>query len=190
MLQHATREEWLTAAIDSLRPVFAGFNTLPLNIRVTCGFPRNSSRTKALGECWPMQNSRDKVYEILISPTLDDPLRVFDVLIHELCHTLPGCMNHGVTFGAACSHMGLVPATSSWKSTVAGPDFFNRYAVLIESLGSYPHAALDISDRKVAGTRLLKAICPHCGYTARITEKWLARAMPTCTPCGVQFVRG
>lgn len=177
---HASREEWLKAAIDEVRPMFAaeGLDLAP-RIRVTCGFPAHHARSGRIGECHASAASADQHYEILISPVLADPARVFDVLIHELCHTLPGCMGHGLTFGKAAFAMGLAQVNSNWGSTVAGPDFATRYGAIIESLGAYPHAALMVSS-KVQSTRMLKAACPYCGYTIRLTKKWADMGLPEC----------
>jgi hypothetical protein len=186
------REDWLSAAVSELRPFFDAVGApLPANVRVTCGFPSNAKRSGAIGECWADTASADKTFEVLISPVLDDPLRVFDVLVHELCHATAGAMNHGINFQKLASAMLLVPAVSSFKATVQAPSFMQAYAPILEGLGAYPHAPLDLSVRKTQGTRMLKAYCPSCGYTIRLTAKWAYDAhgdvcLPTC-PCGDDF---
>ncbi len=35
-------------------------------------------------------------------------------------------------------------------------------------------------------TRLLKCQCENCGYTIRVTRKWMATGLPTCV-CGTKF---
>jgi hypothetical protein len=185
---HATREQWLTAAIDEVRPMFQAEGlSLASRIRVTCGFPAHHARSGRVGECHASAASADQTYEILISPVLADPDRVFDVLIHELCHTLPGCMGHGLTFAAAAHAMSLQAVNSDWKATVQASDFQAKYGIIIESLGAYPHAALAVAS-KVQSTRMLKAACPHCGYTIRLTKKWADIGLPTCpTHSGVHL---
>ena len=188
---HQTREDWLTQAVEELRPFFDGHNKpIPQNVRVACGFPLNAKRNNAIGECHPASNSADKAVEILISPVLDDPLRVFDVLVHELCHATAGAMNHGVRFASIATAMHLEPTNpggrNAWGSTQRAPGFLAEYQAIIDSLGAYPHARLDFSTRKKQGTRMLKAVCPSCGYTIRLTAKWAGQGMPTC-PCGDDF---
>lgn len=186
---HATREQWLTAAVDELRPLFQAYAPAPAaaRIRVACGFPSNWKRSGALGECWIDAASADKTHEILIAPTLAEPRRVVDVLIHEMAHTCAGAMNHGVAFQRTADAMGLVPgATKGYKATVAGPRFDEMYGAIIDSLGAYPHAELSASTRKTQATRLLKAVCGNCGYTIRLTSKWASRGLPTCV-CGDQI---
>ncbi len=48
----------------------------------------------------------------------------------------------------------------------------------------YPHRTLDVTvNARKQSTRLLRIVCPACGYTARTTRHWLDRGLPTC-PCG------
>lgn len=177
------REDWLSAAVSELRPFFDAVGApLPANVRVTCGFPSNAKRSGAIGECWADTASADKTFEVLISPVLDDPLRVFDVLVHELCHATAGAMNHGVNFQkvAAAMHLTPSPGKSGWKATGRADTFVPTFVAIVDSLGAYPHAALTMSNRKVQTTRMLKAVCPSCGYTVRLTSKWAALGLPSC----------
>ena len=177
------REDWLSAAVSELRPFFdAVGKPLPANVRVTCGFPSTAKRSGAIGECWADTASADKTFEVLISPVLDDPLRVFDVLVHELCHSTAGAINHAGNFQKVAGLMHLVPSAGpkGWKATGPGPSFHQTFGSIIDSLGPYPHAALTMSNRKVQTTRMLKAVCPSCGYTVRLTSKWAALGLPSC----------
>lgn len=186
-MSYSTREEWLTAAVEELRPVFGAVNKpIPAKIRVACGFPLDAKRSKAIGQCWADTASGDKTIEILISPVLDKPSEVFEVLVHELCHATAGAFNHGINFQKVAAMMGLVACgggKQSWKSTKGNADFLQTYGAIIDSLQDYPHAALTYRDKKTQGTRLLKAMCPSCGYTIRLTQKWANEGLPTC-PCG------
>jgi hypothetical protein len=187
-MQYSTREEWLTAGIEEVRPLFdlAG-KSLPKQIRVSCGFPSTALRSGAIGECWINSASADGTFEILIHPKLANPLKVFEVLVHELCHATSGAFNHGVNFQKIANTMHLKAIGSGrqpWKSTVGNDQFESIYSDIIDSLGDYPHAELK-SDRQIKKqtTRLLKACCPSCGYTVRLTQKWADQGLPTC-PCG------
>lgn len=53
---------------------------------------------------------------------------------------------------------------------------FKRELFAMARLGS-------VVPRPAPGSRLVKVECPDCGYTARVTQKWIARGLPTC-PCG------
>jgi hypothetical protein len=88
--QFQTREDWLAQAIAELRSVFSALNhPLPDSIRVACGFPSSNARSaknRAVGEHWSAKASSDNTHEILISPVIDDPVRVLGILVHELAH--------------------------------------------------------------------------------------------------------
>lgn len=181
-----TREDWLTAAVTALRLHFLAVGlSIPAALRVSCGFPSNAKRSGAIGECWSAGASADKTVEILISPTLDQPKAVLETLVHELVHAA-GHMNHGAQFGAACEAVGLTPVASSWKATKGNAKFDQRYKAVLESLGPYPHAKLTMNTKPKQATRLLKAFCPSCGYTIRLSAKWAATGLPDC-PCGDHF---
>jgi hypothetical protein len=91
-------------------------------------------------------------------------------------------MNHGLNFQRAAAAMHLVPSLGpkGWKATGRGADFEPTFGVIISSLGAYPHAALTMSTKKTQGTRMLKAVCPSCGYTVRLTAKWADLGLPSC----------
>lgn len=180
---YATREEWLNAAVEEFRAVFdAKATPIAANIRVTCGFPLTAKRSGSIGECWADTASADKVMEIMVSPTLADAYRVMDVLVHELCHTTAGAMNHGVNFKKAADAMHLLPSAgkAGYKATTGGDVFKAAFSDIIDSLGAYPHGALTVSNRKVQTTRMLKAVCPCCGYSIRLSAKWAAQGLPSC----------
>lgn len=190
-LIHHTREQWLTAAADALRPTFDTIGKpVPLAIRVSCGFPLHARRSKAIGQCWASTASADKTIEILISPVLADPREVFETLVHEMCHATDGAMNHGTAFQAVAREMGLMACGTGkqpWKSTKGNEHFGTRYAGIMDALGDYPHAQLTPgAEAKVQPTRMLKLVCGGCGYTVRTTAKWVAQGLPTCA-CGTQF---
>ena len=188
---YATREEWLVAAVEEFRAVFAAQAVpIPAKVRVSCGFPSTAKRSGAIGECWADTASADKSMEIMVSPVLSDTHRVVDVLVHELCHTTAGAMNHGVAFRKVADAMHLIPsALKGYKATSAGPAFKQAFGPIIDGLGEYPHAELSMSTRKVQATRMLKAVCPSCGYTIRLTAKWAAQGLPTCHKDGATFIQ-
>lgn len=88
-----TREEWLRRACARLSAeVFAptGF-ALPPDVRVSCSWPGSGSPSKRIGECWSRAASEQGVNEVFISPKIDDPLRVLDILVHEGIHAIDDC---------------------------------------------------------------------------------------------------
>ena len=195
---HANREAWLNAAVDELRPFFSSRgHTLPAEIRVACAYPTNAKRSgfKVLGECIPSTNSADGHYEIFISPILDAPNLVTRTLISQLCRTSKGALNvTTLRYSHVAADMHILPAgtgSSPYKEVTHGNEFINAYQAIIDSLGIYPHAKVDVSAHKSQGTRMLLARCPTCQCSIRMTAKWVYNAhgdveLPTCR-CGDMF---
>lgn len=185
---YGIREDWLTAAVVQLTPLFAAEGlTVPAQVRVSCGFPSNARRSGAIGEAWKAKASADGTVEILISPTVDNPRAVLEVLVHELVHACGYWTHAAGKFGAAATKVGLKACNGSWKATEGDASFDGRYGALLAGLGTYPHARLSLSGQKPKQpTRLLKAECPSCGYIIRLTAKHANRGLPTCV-CGDHF---
>ena len=116
---------------------------------------------------------------------------MFDVLIHELCHTVPGTKGHGATFQRVAMSMLLSACgvgKTPWGSTEQGPGFDEQYSEIIASLGVYPHAVLTPGQfKKTQTTRMLKASCPDCGYTVRLSAKWAAMGLPICPTHNIEM---
>jgi hypothetical protein len=184
-----SREEWLTQATDELRPVFDALGyPLPAKIRVTCGFPSRHARSlnRAIGEHHSARASSDGTDEILISPVEADPFEVFGILIHELAHSATDGDGHRGRFPHCVKALWLEGRPSS---TSVGKVFRDNLTDLIDSLGAYPHARLNVGlNRKTQSTRMLKACCPQCGYTIRLSSKWADVGLPDCPVDGTQFV--
>jgi len=188
------REEWLYRAAGIFKEeLFAPVGVkLPSNIRIGVGFPkgRGGKGQHAIGQCWTHERSRDKTFEIFIHPELDNPLRVADVLIHELCHVGAGIdAGHGSQFRRIAKEVGLA---GKMTATVAGEMLLERLPKLLKPLPKYPHASLDASRAittaaKKEGTRLIKAECGECGFIIRTTRKWIEDVgLPICA-CGGEF---
>lgn len=179
---HTTREDWLTAAIATLRHAFDSHGvTLPGRIRVTCGLPSTFSRSGTLAECWADTDSADQTHEIMISPTLADPAQVLAQLVGALAHAAPGAMSHtSNAFIELAANLGLCPVGENWRQVQGAEDFAQAYGPTLDMLGTYPHAALNVGTKKTQTTRMLKAVCPTCGYTFRVSQKWADKGMPTC----------
>ena len=185
-IKFTAREQWLQAATEIFRPWFEKRDfSYPDKLRVACSFTGHGVKGNAIGECWATICSKDSACEIMISPVLDDPSRVLDVLLHELIHAVLGIEEgHGKVFRALATDLGL---TGKMTATIASPDLVEDLKPIIEQLGAYPHAALTamVGPKKKQTTRLIKLVCPceDCGYTVRTTAKWLEVGYPTC-PCG------
>ena len=191
------REPWLTSAVGELRPIFEAHNfPLPEKIRVTCGFPSKFARAinRAMGEWHPPSSSADGHHEIFISPVESDPWSVLGTLVHELCHSATPDDGHRGCFPALAKKMHLEGKPSA---TRIGKTFKQEFASILETLGEYPHANLDVTaDNKTQSTRMLKVVCPTCiehypdgrvkwQYSFRMSQYTADKGTPTC-PCGTQ----
>lgn len=195
--QFQSREAWLKAATDALRGHYqtAGY-PLPDDLRFSIGFPSTGRKGKAIGEHWHSVASADEHHEIFIRADQADPIQVLGILSHELVHSaVPLGSGHGPVFKKAALAVGL---EGKMRSALPGAELNNRLTALSAELGPLPHAALNFDRQgddspKKQGTRLLKAECETaaCGYTVRITRKWLdAIGAPCCPAHGVMTVEG
>lgn len=177
-MTYATREAWLQDAAGELAPLIlaASGQTLPANLRVACGFPSTFRRSGALGETFAPKDSADGATEILISPTLSEPWQVLAVLARHLMMTVAS----GSALSRAFASAGITPGKPNEVPAIA---LCPTIPDLAAALGDYPHAELSLADRPKAPTRLLKGLCPSCGYTIRLSAKWAQQGMPTCH-CG------
>jgi hypothetical protein len=115
---------------------------------------------------------------LFVSPMLTEAGRILDTLAHELVHATVGTKaGHGKPFKHCALKIGLV---GPMRSTTAGPDFVAWAEALIARIGPYPAGFL--TDTPKQGTRMLKCECSKCGYTARVSRKWLDLAGPPLCP--------
>lgn len=179
-----TREEWMHRGIELIKPMFTDANhDLPINIRVAMGFPSTRALTRTgrrIGECWPTDCATDGSIAIFVSPLLSDEVEILGVLVHELVHAvLPTGTGHRAPFKRLATKLGLV---GKMTATQIGDELRVRLGEIARSLGKLPHAALNPVNLKIKrqSTRLLKAQCPTCGYTVRVTAMWLDKGNPRC----------
>lgn len=173
------REEWLNAAYAKLRETL--LPEAPEDILVSVGWPGGrGKKDSVIGQHWP--TAEGKRNHIFISPKVDDPLHI---LLHEMIHAScePGTQ-HGGEFIVLCKRVGLV---KPWTATTPGEELADTLRSLTEELGDYPHEVLEpLPAIKKQSTRQLKAVCKECGYTVRVTRKWLNIGVPVC-PCGTEM---
>jgi len=192
-----TREEYLNQGVEVLRPIFEVMGSpLPSNIRVTCGLPSTFKRSGTLGECFPDTDSGDNHFEVFISPTIADPVRVFEVLVQQLCRTTSGAMSYkSNAYVSLLIKMGLT-VTGKYHEVTGDASFATKYVDLISELGDYPHAELKLAVHAKQSTRMLKATCdcegsdPKQQYTVRLTQKWALKGMPICPLCTESMTLG
>lgn len=178
------REVWLRTAVVKLRPVFsaAGYE-VPSKVAVSCGWPSSratAGRKRAIGEAWGSTASRDKHFEIFISPVLDDGLRVLEVLVHELVHVTVGLeAGHKGRFAQCARAVGL---EGKMTATVAGDVLCGKLRGIVGKIGKYPHGSLEAmtNAKKKQKARLVKVYCVGCSYTLRAAMSWLVVGIPEC----------
>jgi hypothetical protein len=191
-----TREAWLRAAANELRPLFArcGYE-VPENIRFAIAFPSTGRKGRRVGECWHSSTSADRAYEIFIRADLFEPEDVLAVLVKELVHTLlPADAGHGKTFKTAATRIGL---EGPMRHPTPGPLLRERLQALAAALGPLPHAQLHIDQHpmtvrgsvavdvpKKQPTRYRKAVCTDasCPYTVRIASSHVVNIGPPHCP--------
>jgi len=156
-----TRENWLNSASELiLDTIILPLTTLSRPLyRVSVGWPVGSrgSKNAAIGQCFNKASSKDLHNEIFIIPSIDDSLRVLDVLTHELIHAVDDCESgHRGTFAKLARQVGL---EGKLTATVAGEQLAERLNTIIDDLGPIPHAALSTATRKKQKTRNIKVEC-------------------------------
>ena len=191
---HNSRESYLRAATNELRPYFAKHGLiLPEKIRFAIAFTSHGKKGKVAGECWHAGASDDGHHEIIIRADFADPAEVLGILAHELVHAaLPPDVKHGKAFREAALRIGL---EGPMRHAMPGAVLKERLNELASSLGPFPHARLNfdrvtlagevVADRpKKQGTRMLKAEClgAGCGYTVRVAARWIKDCGPPHCP--------
>lgn len=182
------REQWLNEALLLLKKEVFTPNKYkpPGDIRISCGFPNRGAFgvNRVIGQCW--YPSSAGTHQLFISPTLDDPIRVLDVTVHEVCHTLAGKdARHGKHFKYVATRVGLV---GKMTATVAGPVLQPKLEAIAKQLGDYPHKAIQGGTViRMPQPKSIKCEC-ECGYTARVSEEWIEiMGPPLCPGCKVQM---
>lgn len=189
-----TREGWLVAAVEALVPVFREVGEEIPTVQVSVGWPGGRGRKNSvIGQCWHPDAAKDGAAHVFISPVLDEPVRVLDVLAHELVHAVDrNESGHRGNFARIAKAIGL---EGKMTATVAGVALAGRLAAIAETLGAYPHGALvnlgDGADGpKKQGTRMLKVACPEgSGYIVRMTRKWIDEYGAPFCPCHGETMR-
>jgi hypothetical protein len=187
-----TREQWLEAAVEELRPLFAEKDIKLPPVRVSVGWPSRGGTgktKKVIGQCWKSIVASDGVPQLFISPVLGKGvIETLGVLVHELIHAVDDCESgHKGAFKDMAKRMGL---EGKMTATVVGEELAGQLATIVETVGPYPHAPLVFEEmekqRKPQTTRMLKVECPNDGYVVRTTQKWIDVGMPVC-PCGQEM---
>ena len=143
--EHITREAWLEAAIETLRPRFqtVGY-LLPDQVRVSVGWAVSfrGENSSILALTVSRKITKDDVYQIYVTPEEDRASDVLGYLVHELTHVAVGTdAGHGPDFKTCALAVGL-----DGKMTQALPGIVlaAELVALAETLGDYPHRKVDL----------------------------------------------
>jgi len=185
MTNHTNREAWLKQAVAELAVIFQREGYDVPDVHVSIGWP-HGGRASTIGQCFAGSASADGVGHVFISPVLSDPVRILDVLTHELVHAInhaAGDTGHGKPFKTIAVKVGL---TGKMTETVAGEALRVELAALAEALGAFPHAAL--SPQAKTKSRSGKSIKLQCAsgedYVVSISKARLeAYGAPKCPCC-------
>lgn len=156
-----TREEWLHRIVDEARPMFA-LEGCPLPAKVRVAACPRTGKSKAIGLCWHSTVTKDGVREIWVDASLNDPLRIADVLVHELCHAaLPDEEKHGRRFGKLARALHL---EGKLTATVGGKAFAEVWEPLLETVGAYPGGEINLDEAapKPKSYNNVKFACNAC----------------------------
>ena len=201
-----TREDWLNAAVEHMRPLFIKHKLeLPPKISVSCGFPSKggiSKERRTTGETWPSTATFDATVHVFVSPLEDEPHRVIGILARQLIQAaLPDDAGFGPNFKAACSELGF---EGHDKHAMPGIELQTKHLDgITDLLNEYPHAHLILAEKqkleKPKKKTTFKLFCPFkraCDskkcfltdksvgedYGVSISNKKLSLGYPSC-PC-------
>jgi hypothetical protein len=184
------REAWLTEVAARIEPLFKGYVVAPY--RVTCGWPATGAlglTARRVGECHGPKSSKGGLFEVFISPLLDDSLEVAGTLAHEMAHVVAGIeAKHGKVFKEVCGRVGLT--TGKATEAMPGKRLNEQIADVISQLGGYPHLAMDpFRSRKICPPSIFSLMCLDCGCRLTMSVKWMEIAgLPTCGCGGVMEI--
>ncbi len=143
---HTTREGWLVDAIGHLSTEFftGRGHKVPAKLQVSCGWVKGGK--DAIGQCWSPDASADETTQMYVSPTEANPVRVLDILLHEMIHAVVGTKEgHKGPFKTLAKDFGL-----AGKMTVTYTEPGSALEALLKDIatkvGPYPHAAMTKKD--------------------------------------------
>jgi len=157
MKHHETREQWLLAAVQLVKPIFEAKNhVMPDDCQVSCGFASTGTKSHHIGQCWSRRSGTHERNQIFISPALGDPVEVLDTLVHELVHAVDNCEHkHGKEFKKIALSIEL---EGPMRSAGAGKALKAVLIELAQQMGPYPHGQLKVvHTRKISTPRPKRA---------------------------------
>ena len=187
VVECSTAEGWCSAVVAAYTPQIEALGYTVPKVVISPGFTSGGSRkTQRLGECWSSEAAGDGSTMIFLNPSMSDPLQIAHVVVHELVHAVVGVEHkHDATFGKLARALGFEGKLTATTWSVEAAEACRK---ILQGLGPYPRSAFGAALKpptKKQQTYLLKVECPECGYTMRVTSKWIEIATPTCPCCDV-----
>lgn len=181
-MAYETREKWLGAAVGELAELLKeqGVPELP-KLQVGCGFAKSGGKLHFIGQCFHPTWTEDGTTQIFICPTLGaDPVRLLDVLLHELVHAVAGTkVGHRGRFKELCLALGLKGKMTATYAEPGTP-LHDQLTAIAARLGQYPHAVMrrpEQEAKKPGSGGWIKFISrKDHGYFLRLSPKSLALA--------------
>lgn len=185
MEKHSTREEWLKAAVQLLKPKLEEHGNLPEKLHVLTSWPVSNAK-KAVGMCFAKTWTKDESTYILVSPLLgeEDLKELLGTLLHELVHAVVGVeQNHNKRFKKVALKVGLIGKMRSTENSIQLNDEFEG---MLMTLGTYPHSTMlppKPKERKPGKKQILKFSCPdNPTYTCWLTPAQAREIGPPISP--------
>jgi hypothetical protein len=155
------------------------------------GWPGGKNIRRVVGQCWYPEVATDKHAHIFVSPAHTETQEIAKTVLHEMCHAVVGPGHgHKGTFVKVAQSVGL---QAPWTSTLSSDELRARFERILDAMNPYPHGSIKVGAEQQGpnlgpkqSTRLRKATSPDCGYTIRVTAKWIEQGLPTC-PCGIEM---
>lgn len=148
---HTTRETWLKEAAEFMRPWLSAQGApMPEKFYVTCSWNKGSG-DKGIGQCFAPECCDEGVPHMSVCPTQGEPIRVLDILLHEMIHAAVGVEEgHKGRFKTVAKGLGLA---GKMTATIAEPgtELYTNLEMLAQKLGPYPHSALRPPAKKGKG---------------------------------------
>lgn len=185
-----TREEWLKRAVRTLRPLLRKAG-IEMRSRWQVSMSLTGKRNAIGLCCYEAMSGSGKTVNIMVCPTLSDPIDVLDTLVHEMIHaSLPLGTHHGSKFVKACKCVGW----TTGKPTSAGASAEMREVLrrVADFLGPFPHDALKMFSVTGKGTKggywpvFESPVDPR--YRIQISAKALEKFGPPLCPISGQVM--
>ncbi len=175
----------------------ASFKMLPKTVKVSCSLLAEGMKCgNSLAHVQYKAFTGSGYHEIRMGAhvggrkTKENSVRVADILLHEMVHTMFPEHGHKAGFEYTCRALGLV---GKMTATYAGPALKERIEKhVVKVLGRYPHKRVNLVPRgqRKKGSRLIKCECESCGCVIRLTRKWIAQAPAKGIACPICHLIG